>query len=155
MEYEQRTNFVYNVYFSGCIPLKYLFGFFEDYIKILLNCYQQLVFNRSSTNYDALHVTDIAVSENIEKNKKVKIELSKVLWKMPIVRVNDKEKLKLLKVLNSREPLPCAFRNFDLYECPVLPQNTSYSWTVKSSSVKSSTVDFRVVVSLISGFQYY
>lgn len=124
-----------NVYFSGCIPLKHLFGFYEDYKKILLNCNQQLVLNRSSTDFDALHVTGVAVSENIEKNKKKRIELSKVLWKMPIVRVNDKEKLKLLKVLDSRESLSCAFRNWDLCEYPILPQNTSHSWTVKSSSL--------------------
>jgi hypothetical protein len=46
-------------------------------VKILLKCNQQLVLNRSSTDFDALHVTGITVSENIEKNKKVKIELSK------------------------------------------------------------------------------
>jgi hypothetical protein len=52
-----------------------------------------------------------------------------------IVRVNDKEKLKLLKVLDFREPLSCAFRNWNLCEYPVLPQITSHSWTVKSSSL--------------------
>lgn len=31
--------------FSGCIPLKHLFGFCEDNKKMLLNCNQQLILN--------------------------------------------------------------------------------------------------------------
>jgi hypothetical protein len=54
---------------------------------------------------------------------------------MPIVKVNDREKLRLLKVLDSRKPISCAFRTWDLCEYPTLPTNTSHSWTVKSSSL--------------------
>lgn len=121
--------------FSGCIPLKHLFGFCEDYKKILVNCHQQLILNRSSTDFDAVYVSGTAVVENILKNKNVKISLSKVIWKMPVIKVSDKEKLKLLKVVDSRKPLACAFRTWDLCEYPVLPRNTSHSWTVKSSSL--------------------
>lgn len=124
-----------NDQFSGCIPLKHLFGFCEDYKKILLNCNQQLILNRSSTDFDAIICRGAGVSENFDKNKKVSIQLSKVIWKMPMVRVSDKEKLKLIKVLDSRKPLTCAFRTWDLCEYPVLPQNTSHSWTVKSSNL--------------------
>jgi len=128
-------NLIENDKFSVCIPLKHLFGFCEDYKKILLNCNQQLILNRSSTDFDALHVDGVAVAENIEKNKKVTISLYKILWKMPVVKVDDKEKLKLLKVLDSRKSLSFAFRNWDLCEYPVLPTNTTHSWTVKSSSL--------------------
>jgi len=54
---------------------------------------------------------------------------------MPIVKVNDREKLKLLKVIDARKPLSCAYRTWHLCEYPVLPKNTSHSWTVKSSSL--------------------
>jgi len=135
MESVENKNFITNDKFSGCIPLKHLFGFCEDYKKILLNCNQQIILNRASTDYDALYVTGTAVSENIDKNKKVSIELSKILWKMPVVKVNDREKLKLLKVIDARKPLSCAYRTWDLCEYPVLPKNTSHSWTVKSSSL--------------------
>ncbi|XP_025405028.1 uncharacterized protein LOC112679450 [Sipha flava] len=132
---DDNKDFMTEYTFSGCIPLKYLFGFCEDYKKILLNCNQQLILNRSSTDFDALYVTGTAVKENIEKNKKVTIDLQKVIWKMPIVRVTDREKLKLLKVIDSRKTLSCAFRSWDLCEYPVLPQNNSHSWTVKSSNL--------------------
>lgn len=121
--------------FAGCIPLKHLFGFCEDYKKIMLNCNQQLILNRASNDFDALYVTGTGVAENHEKNKRVRIELNKVVWKMPVIRVSDKEKLKLLKIVDSQKSLSCAYRAWDLAEYPVLPQNTSHSWTVKSSSL--------------------
>jgi len=132
---DDNKNFIVNEKFSGCIPLNHLFGFCEDYKKILLNCNQQLILNRSSTDFDALYVSGIAVAENIVKNKKVSLTLNKILWKMPITKVNDREKLRLLKVLDSRKPLSCAFRTWDLCEYPTLPTNTTHSWTVKSSSL--------------------
>ncbi|XP_050066186.1 uncharacterized protein LOC126555287 [Aphis gossypii] len=126
MDGEDNKNFMSNDVFTGCIPLKHLFGFCEDYKKILLNCNQQLILNRSSTDLDALRITQTGTPENVEKNKKITIELIKVIWKMPIIRVNDKEKLKLLKVIDSRKTLSCAFRTRDLCEYPVLPRNTSH-----------------------------
>ncbi|XP_015377332.1 PREDICTED: uncharacterized protein LOC107171597 [Diuraphis noxia] len=135
MDASENRHLSFNNKFAGCIPLKHLFGFCEDYKKILLNCNQQIILNRSSTDFDALYVSETTANDNKEKLKKVVIELSKIIWKMPIIRVSDKEKIKLLKVLDSRKPLSCAFRNWNLCEYPVLPQNTSHSWTVKSSSL--------------------
>lgn len=129
----ENKTFMENTHFSGCIPMKHLFGFCEDYNKILLNCNQQLILNRSSTDYEALRV--VGKSEDIAKYRKVSVELSKVIWKMPIVKVGDREKLRLMRVLDSRKPLSCAFRTWDLCEYPILPQNTAHSWTVKSSSL--------------------
>ncbi|XP_060868581.1 uncharacterized protein LOC132943562 [Metopolophium dirhodum] len=40
MDSEDNKNFMSNNVFTGCIPLKHLFGFCEDYKKILLNCNQ-------------------------------------------------------------------------------------------------------------------
>ncbi|KAL4152833.1 hypothetical protein QTP88_000666 [Uroleucon formosanum] len=135
MDSEDNKHFMTNNVFTGCIPLKHLFGFCEDYKKILLNCNQQLILNRESTDIDAIHVVGEGATASVDKNKKITIELTKVLWKMPIIKVSDKEKLKLMKVLDSRKALSCAFRTWDLCEYPVLPRNTSHSWTVKSSSL--------------------
>ncbi|KAL4092500.1 hypothetical protein QTP88_027001 [Uroleucon formosanum] len=135
MDSEDNKNFMTNNVFTGCIPLKHLFGFCEDYKKILLNCNQQLILNRASTDLDAIRVVGEGTTTAVDKNKKITIELTKVTWKMPIIKVSDKEKLKLMKVLDSRKALSCAFRTWDLCEYPVLPRNTSHSWTVKSSSL--------------------
>ncbi|KAL4135581.1 hypothetical protein QTP88_007181 [Uroleucon formosanum] len=133
MDSEDNKNFMSNNVFTGCIPLKHLFGFCEDYKKILLNCNQQLILNRASTDLDAIHVVGAGATAVVDKNKKITIELTKVLWKMPIIKVSDKEKLRLLKVIDSHRTLSCAFRTWDLCEYPILPRNTSHSWTVKSS----------------------
>ncbi|KAL4127488.1 hypothetical protein QTP88_011655 [Uroleucon formosanum] len=98
MDSEDNKNFMSNNVFTGCIPLKHLFGFCEDYKKILLNCNQQLILNRASTDIDAIHVVGAGATAAIEKNKKITIELTKVLWKISIIKVSDKEKLRLLKI---------------------------------------------------------
>ncbi|KAL4100895.1 hypothetical protein QTP88_020920 [Uroleucon formosanum] len=126
MDSEDNKNFMTNNVFTGCTPLKHLFGFCEDYKKILLNCNQQLILNRASTDLDAIHVVGEGATAAVDKNKKITIELTKVLWKMPIIKVSDKEKLKLMKVLDSCKALSCAFRTWDLCEYPVLPRNTSH-----------------------------
>lgn len=43
-----------------------------------------------------------------------------------------KEKLRLLKIVDSRKSIRCAFRAWNLCEYPILSQNTSHSWTMKS-----------------------
>ncbi|KAL4084371.1 hypothetical protein QTP88_028194 [Uroleucon formosanum] len=149
MDSEDNKNVMSNNIFSGCIPLRHVFGFCEDYKKILLNCNQQLILNRASTDLDAIRVVGDGATAAVDKNKKITIELTKVTWKMPIIKVSDKEKLNLLKVLDSCKTLSCAFRTWDLCEYPVLPRNTSHSWTVKSSSLleKPRFVLFRLQTS--------
>jgi hypothetical protein len=132
---DNNAKFMTNNLFTGCIPLKHFFGFCEDYKKILLNCNQQLILNRSSIDLDVIHFVGADAANNVEKNKKITVELTKVHWRMPIIKVSDSEKLKLIKVLDSRKTLSCAFRTWDLCEYPVLPRNTSHSWTVKSTNL--------------------
>ncbi|XP_060854907.1 uncharacterized protein LOC132932538 [Metopolophium dirhodum] len=111
MDSEDNKNFMTNNIFSGCIPLKHVFGFCEDYKKILLNCNQQLILNRASTDLGAIHVVGEGATAAVDKNKKNTIELTKV------------------------ENANYQSETWDLCEYPVLPRNTSHSWTVKSSSL--------------------
>ncbi|KAL4083939.1 hypothetical protein QTP88_029255 [Uroleucon formosanum] len=55
MDSEDNKKCMTNNVFTGCIPLKHLFGFCEDYKKILFNCNQQLILNRASTDLDACY----------------------------------------------------------------------------------------------------
>jgi len=73
---DNNKNFITNNVFTSCVPLKHLFGFFEYYKKVLLNCNQQLVINRSSTDFDTIHVVGAAAGDNnVDKNKNITIEL--------------------------------------------------------------------------------
>ncbi|KAL4123054.1 hypothetical protein QTP88_015286 [Uroleucon formosanum] len=84
----------------------------EDNKNFMSN--NQLILNRASTDLDAIRVVGEGATTAVDKNKKITIELTKVTWKMPIIKVSDKEKLKLMKVLDSRKALSCAFRTWDL-----------------------------------------
>ncbi|XP_050420267.1 uncharacterized protein LOC126845123 [Adelges cooleyi] len=126
--------FVEKGFFSGCIPLKHLFGFCEDYKKILINTSQQLILNRASIDFDSLVAHGGGNEEQLKKHEGSKLEITKIVWKMPLVKVSDEEKLKLLKVVDSQKPLSLAYRNWQLCEYPVLPTNTSHSWSVRSCS---------------------
>ncbi|XP_060855323.1 uncharacterized protein LOC132933089 [Metopolophium dirhodum] len=75
MDSEDNKNFMSNNVFAGCIPLKHLFGFCEDYKKILLNCNQQLILNRASTDPDAIHVVGEGATASVEKKKKLQLNL--------------------------------------------------------------------------------
>ncbi|XP_060878305.1 uncharacterized protein LOC132950764 [Metopolophium dirhodum] len=85
-----------------------------DYKRILINCNQQLILNRSSIDLNAI--------KQYKNNELVD------------VKVSDREKNRLLKVVNNQKPLTCAFRSWELCEHPFLPQNTSHSWKVKTSN---------------------
>ena len=53
---------------------------------------------------------------------------------MPVVKVCDREKIRLLKVINSQKPITCTFRSWELCEYPFLPQNTTHSWKAKTTN---------------------
>lgn len=111
--------------FSVIIPLKNLLGFAEDYNKIILNCKHELILNRSSTNINSVK---ISTKEDVE------INIQRVQWRVPHIKVSDRERLSLLKCLEKDRPVQVAFRNWDLYEYPLLPKTSKHSWSVKTAS---------------------
>lgn len=113
--------------FDVCIPLKILLGFAEDYKRIVINSRQELILNRSSVDFNAL-------ISNEETAKSCSIALTKVVWRMPHVKVEDSVRLRLLKTLDSRKPIYISFRSWELFEYPYLPKTTNHSWSVKTSS---------------------
>lgn len=135
------NHFVKNGSFSGCIPLKHILGFAEDYKRILVNCSQQLILNRSLDDMDSL-MFEAKGGEDLThadtaltlKVKSVEVKLTKVVWRVPVVKVNDEEKLKLLKIIDSKQMISCSFRNWELCEYPNVPETKKHSWMVKSCS---------------------
>ncbi|XP_050544311.1 uncharacterized protein LOC126907237 [Daktulosphaira vitifoliae] len=168
---EDNKDFFDCTYFSGIIPLSHILGFAEDYKKILLNCTQSLIYTRSSSDINVIKLFNVKESSEKlkcstgtsddnevvklldtstaakEKLSTVSIKLTKVVWNMPIVKVTEKEQLKLLRVLDSKKPIQCAHRNWELCEYPFVPQNKSFSWTVKTCN------NFQKPRYVIVGFQ--
>lgn len=110
--------------FSFTIPLRHLLGFAEDYNKVIVNAKHELILNRSSSNVNCAVLKDAA--------KKIEVDIRRIVWRVPIIRVSDKEKLNLLKYVENDIPIPIAFRSWDLYEYPVLPSSQKHVWSVKT-----------------------
>ncbi|XP_069365367.1 uncharacterized protein [Maniola hyperantus] len=134
--------------FSVIIPLNKIMGFAEDYTKIIMNCKHELVLNRSNSNLNSVKLDD---ANNIQ------IEIERIQWRVPHVKVSDRERLTLLKLLEKDKPIQLAFRNWDLYEYDAfLPRTTKHSWSIKTASqlekprqnenFKSRPVDVRLEI---------
>lgn len=112
-----------NGYFNFCVPLKLLLGFAEDFNKIIVNSKHELILLRSKD--------DKQVLKSIISTDKVKLSILNITWKVPHVQLADTYKLQMLKTINSRRPLNIAFRSWDMYYYPSLPQSTTVLWNVK------------------------
>lgn len=110
--------------FSYCIPLKMLFGFAEDYKKIIMNMKHELILVRSRNDANCF----------LGANNNFSINLTKVQWRMPHIQVDDYTKLQLLKHINDNESIKMSFRSWELYEYPTMPQNQRNIWCIKTSN---------------------
>lgn len=112
--------------FSASIPLCNILGFAEDFKKVVINSRHELILLRSNTNLNAVKLNTGEVVDDVLINK--------IVWRVPHVKVSDKEKISLLKLLEKDRPLQMIFRNWDLYEYPTLPKTTKHTWSIKTSS---------------------
>ncbi|XP_025996956.1 uncharacterized protein LOC105206420 [Solenopsis invicta] len=112
-----------NGYFNFCVPLNMLLGFCEDYRRVVINARHELILIRSRNDNNCL-IGDPA--------RQPEIELLKVQWRMPHVSLSEKNKLSMLRALESGKYLSMAFRSWDLYEFPLLQLTTKHSWAIKT-----------------------
>ena len=131
--------------FSFKIPLKHIFGFCEDYDKVVYGLKHNLTLTRNNDNGAIFKTSNRAGGIDIVVDGKVK--LSKVSWFMPHVTPADKDKMELYKIIERKEKIPVGYRMIQC-DSATIPQNsTSFSWRL---SVKSSPEVPRFV---IVGFQ--
>ena len=123
--------------FSFRVPLKHIFGFGEDYNKILYGMKQTLTLTRNNDN-DAIFRVNAA--------DEGKIRLDKISWYIPHVMPMDKEKIELYKIIEKKETLPVGYRMIQCDSASV-PPTTSFTWRL---AVKSSPEVPRFI---IVGFQ--
>ena len=114
--------------FSFRIPLKHIFGFAEDYEKIVYGFRHVLTLVRKSDD-DAIFRLAAAGAG--------KVVLSKISWYLPHVRPADVPKLSLYEMIEKKVKVAVGFR---MRQCESIsvPQTTNFSWrlTVKSSPEK-------------------
>jgi len=105
--------------FSFAVPLEDLFGFCEDYDKVVYGVRHTLTLVRTTDDNDAIFRAEAAGAG--------KVQLTKISWMMPKVQPNDEMKYKLYKNIESKDVLDVGFR---MRQCSVIqiPQTTSFSW---------------------------
>lgn len=93
-------------YFDVCIPLQMIFGFAEDYQKIIVNSKHKII--------------------GTDANENINCQISKVEWLVPYVRLSDKKKIEMMKFIQ-RDPLISKnYRSWELYEYPALPASNKH-----------------------------
>ncbi|XP_070154777.1 uncharacterized protein [Polyergus mexicanus] len=111
--------------FNFCVPLNVLLGFCEDYKRVVINARHELILIRARNDNNCV------ISRETQEPK---IVLLKIQWRMPHIVLNDVNKLRLLRTLDSGRYLSVAFRSWDLYEFPLLQSTTKHSWAVKAAT---------------------
>ena len=131
--------------FSFRIPLKHIFGFCEDYDKIVYGLKHNLTLTRNNDN-DAIYKRIILDGAGNDTLPYGRVLLRKITWFMPHVMPADNAKMELYKIIERKEKIPVGYR---MIQCDVasVPQTTSFSWRL---SVKSSPEVPRFI---IVGFQ--
>lgn len=125
--------------FSFCVPLSSLFGFAEDYRKMIVNAKHELVLIRSASDKNAVQWKPAAPTGNppvadTSLPEAVKVKFEKLSWRIPYVTLSDEQRVSLLKQLSKGTSIPVEYRSWELYEYPVLPTTTKQSWAVKTAS---------------------
>lgn len=110
--------------FTVIIPLRSVLGFAEDFDKILVNVRQELVLIRARQDNDVIQ----------DAGETVKLELSKVQWRIPFVEAAPEEQTQLRSLIEQNIGLNLPFRSWELYEYPELPLTTKHLWAVKTTT---------------------
>ena len=110
--------------FPYAIPMKHIFGFMDDYLKMTYGMRDTLQLIRKDDN-DALFHTAAAGAG--------KVELSKLAWSVPIDQPNDVRRVNLYKSIASNNVIPVLF---PMCQCETftVSETTSTVWRLDVSS---------------------
>ena len=86
--------------FSFKIPLKHIFGFCEDYDKVVYGLKHNLTLTRNNDDNAIFRADNYANGNPVPAGK---IVLTKVSWFMPHVTPADKDKMELYKIIERKE----------------------------------------------------
>ncbi|XP_046744314.1 uncharacterized protein LOC124410188 [Diprion similis] len=95
----------------------------EDYKKIVTNARHELIIIRSRTDKNC-YKTGAAAED-------MRLEITKLQWRIPHVMPSDVVKLSLLRILEKNQPIQMCFRSWSLHEYPNLPKSKMQVWPIK------------------------
>ncbi|XP_015123710.1 uncharacterized protein LOC107045840 [Diachasma alloeum] len=118
-------------YFDVSIPLSMIFGFAEDYQRIIVNAKHELILTRSHNDLNAIIQQAL---EGGQRAETFKITMTKMDWMIPYIKPADSRKVQLLNQISKDNLIPISFRAWELYEYPLLPRTSKHVWVVKCST---------------------
>ena len=122
-------------FFDVFIPLSMIFGFTEDYRKIIVNVKHELILRRSNTDVNAILSKSYKSGDpEVDTWENWKIEISKIEWMMPYVFLSPENKIRMLKILQKGKPVRISFRSWQLIENPTLPSSPKINWLLLTSN---------------------
>ena len=113
--------------FSFKIPLKHIFGFCGDYVKVVYGLKHNLTLTRNDDN-NAIFKTDADDGAGNDRVADGKVILSKISWFMPHVTPADKDKMELYKIIERKEKIPVGYRMIQCDSASIPEHSTSFSW---------------------------
>ena len=110
--------------FSFRIPMKHIFGFCEDYDKIVYGLKHNLTLVRK-TDHDAIF--------RVAATGAGKVSLHKIAWFMTHVIPADAEMFAIYKSIESKVKVPAAYgtRKCDMLS---VPESTSFTWRLSAKT---------------------
>ena len=111
--------------FSFKIPLNHIFGFAEDYRKVIFGFKHQLTLYRKQDENES-----IFRANGVDPGK---ITLTNVSWFVPHVLPSDNQKLKLYKKIESKIMFDVLFRKRQI-DMNTVPQSTNFTWRLSVQS---------------------
>ena len=110
--------------FSFAIPLWHIFGFCEDYDKVVYGMKHMLTLVRTGNDDAIFRANGVGAG---------KVVLDEITWIMPRVFPNDAQKLALYKIIESKPTLGVGFR---MRQCDTItvPRSSSFTWRLSVRS---------------------
>ena len=138
--FTQRCKYIHsngNGRFSAVIPLSHVFGFCEHYDKIMYGAKHEITLYRTEDD-DAIYRSNEKVSaaeDAADKFKRGKINLTKISWKMPIVKLSDQTKIDLYKDISNKTVLPIEYLNRQCESIQLNAGQRQMDWQLSTGSV--------------------
>lgn len=126
--------------FRMVIPLKHLFGIFNDYQKVMYGK-QSFRLVRARNDNDCLLIKEASSPNDVTTASKTtaKINIESIDLKVVHIVPNDSIKLELLQTIKQDPALIIPYRKWEIHELPSLKADaTREIWAVKTSSAVES-----------------
>ncbi len=118
-------------YFSICIPLKIVLGFFEDYTNYVYRIHQELRLIKTNTNYNNVLLVDGTLADN----HTISINLTEIIWGIPQYKFSLSYEAKINNEIAASTEYEIYYRHWMYIEKSSVTGKT-FTWDIPTSYFK-------------------